>query len=1101
VEYIQKSLLSRIQLVSLAIVFASLAAAQVITSSLNGFVTDPTGAAIPGVQVTIRETRTGFTRSQTTNSQGQYIFTGIPAGVYDITAEHTGFQTATRANQSLTQQLDMRADFELQVGNTQQSIEVAATPPLLQTENASLAVTIASRQLVELPALGRSYISTLILSPGVTPILSGNIGSVVFGQSQTGGSAFKPISANVSGGPPEFTGFVEDGFDVRDPIYGGALYQPSVEALQSYRIVRGYDSAQFGGSPSVVYTSSKSGTNEFHGSLFWFLQNKVTNARTNGALAVPPLVYNQAGATIGGPVVIPGLYNGKNKTFFFFSAQVTRQRSGSNQLAIVPTDAQWSGDFSQYPQTIYNPFDVDPVTNTRRPFPGNRIPANLLSPFAQGYRKYVPAPNLGNVAFGQPNVSIFGSQRNDDTQYLTRVDQSLGRSGRLFFKYFWDDVGAYSYGLSQFAGFAQPLKGQTASVEYTQPIGSRTVNTLRLGFFRSETNYGAVPTTQDIAGSELGLQNISRNSAFFGLPNVGVTGVSVPGTAIFNLNRASTRLGVNESISFFTGRHTIDLGFTIQPSQYPQNNGIYPRGSLSYDGGFTRQAPGGPGGAGIADFVLGAFASAAGNPTGFAPILNTTYYGWFAQDQIKMTRRLTMTFGLRWDYWTPPVERYNRMVVFDQNQGELAFVLKDPLNFQQDFTTLSGDLPRGVFKNWKKTNFSPRISLAYLLTPKTTVRAAYGIYYTQGMANFQLFSSLGFGGPPFTNNANVVNDPSRLTPTTLDTQLFPAPPIGEITPGTLFVTQDAYAPQSYVHQATFSVEHQLGERWLLSLGYNAFLGRHLMAPYNVNQAALYDPANPKSLQDRRPYPFFSDILLQGNSANSSYNGAYVHVRRSMARGLDLTASYTYSKSLDLFSSNSGGWDNQDARNTQLDRGRSDYDQTHVFSAGVVWEMPFGKGKMMANEGITAALFGDWQLSTIIQHRSGLPLSLSMPTSWPNVAATFTRARPNRVCDGRLDNGTMDQYFDTSCFVAPPANQFGNAGRNILTAPPTQFYDVSLSRSFRLEHMRIDFRAESYSVFNIQNWNSPNTSLVSPNYGKIFGKNNPRRFQFGLRLEF
>lgn len=1089
------------QPVLLAIFFATMAATQVITSSLNGFVTDATGAAIPNAQVRIRETQTGFTRSQATNSQGQYIFTGIPAGIYDITAENTGFQTATRTNQTLTQQLDLRADFELQVGNTQQSVEVAATTPLLQTENASLAVTIGSRQMVELPALGRSYISTLILSPGVTPILGGNIGSVVFGQSQTGGSPFKPISANVSGGPPEFTGFVEDGFDVRDPIYGGALYQPSVEALQSYRIVRGYDSAQFGGSPSVVYTSSKSGTNDFHGSLFWFHQNRATNARSNGALSVPPLVYNQAGATIGGPVVIPWLYNGKNKTFFFFSAQVTRQRAGSNQLAIVPTDAQWSGDFSQYPQTIYNPFDVDPATNTRRPFPGNRIPANLLSAFAQKYRKYVPAPNLGAVAFGQPNLSVFGSQRNDDTQYLSRVDQSLGRSGRMFFKYFWDNVGAYSYGLSQFAGFAQPLKGQTASVEYTQPIGTRTVNTLRLGLFRSETNYGAVPTTQDIAGSELGLQNISRNSAFFGLPNVGVTGVSVPGTAIFNLNRASTRLGLNESISLFTGRHTIDLGFTIQPSQYPQNNGIYPRGSLSYDGGFTRQRPGGPGGAGIADFVLGAFASATGNPTGFAPILNTTYYGWFAQDQIKTSRRLTMTFGLRWDYWTPPVERYNRMVIFDQNQGRLLFVLKNPLNFQQDFKTLSGDLPRGVFKNWKKTNFSPRISLAYLLTPKTTIRAAYGIYYTQGMANFQLFSSLGFGGPPFTNNGNVVNDPSRLTPGTLDTQIFPAPPLGSITPGTLFVTQDAYAPQSYVHQATFSVERQLGERWLLSLGYNAFLGRHLMAPYNVNQAALFDPANPKSLKERRPYPFFSDILLQGNSANSSYNGGYVHVRRSMARGLDLTASYTYSKSLDLFSSNSGGWDNQDARNTQLDRGRSDYDQTHTVTAGIVWEMPFGKGKALAHEGIAAALFGNWQLSSIIQHRSGLPLSLSMPTSWPNVAATFTRARPNRVCDGRLNDPTMDRYFDTSCFVAPPPNRFGNAGRNILTAPPTQFYDASLSRSFRLEHMRLDFRAESYSVFNIQNWNSPNTSLVSPNYGKIFGKNNPRRFQFGLRLEF
>jgi Carboxypeptidase regulatory-like domain len=1086
-----------------AILFAFIfvAAAQTITSSMTGFVTDASGAAVPEVTVRIREINTGFTRSQQTDEQGQYRFSGIPAGVYDIQVEKEGFQTATRTGQQLTQQLDLRADFQLEVGISQQTVEVQGTTPLLQTENASLAMTIDNRKLVELPTLGRSFVSSLILSPGVTPILGSNIGSVVFGQSQTGGAAFKPISANISGGPPEFTGFIEDGFDVRDPIYGGALFQPSVESLGSYRIVRGYDSAQFGGSPSVVYTSSKSGTNELHGSLFWFHQNRATNARPAGALSVAPLVYNQGGFTLGGPVVLPRVYNGKNKTFFFFSYQVTRQRSGSNQLAIVPTEAQWNGDFSAYPQQIYNPFDIDPVTGTRRPFEGNKIPSDLLSPIAQKYKQYVPRPNLGDVPFGQSNLSIFGSQQNDDTQYLFRIDQSLPKDGKLFFKYFRDNVGAYSYGLSSFAGFAQPLTGQTASAEWTQPIGGRMVNQLRIGFFRSVTNYGAVPTSQDVAGEVLGIQNVSRAPTFFGLPNISVTGVSVPGTALFNLNRITTRLGLNENFSLVTGRHTIDLGFTIQPIQYPQKNGIYPRGSITYDGSFTRNIPGGVGGAGIADFLLGAFTSSNGNPTGFSPLLNTEYYGWFAQDQIKITRQLTVTLGLRWDYWTPPVERYNRLVAFDQNTGELVYALNDPLDFPTDFKILNPDVPRGMFKNWKKTNFSPRVSLSYLLASKTTIRAAYGIYYTQGMANFQIFSSLGFGGPPFTNNISVVNDTSQLTPAVRDTQLFPPPAIGELTPGTVFVTPDIHAPQSYVHQATMSIEHQIGQDWLVSAGYHAFLGRHLMASYNINQAEPFDPANPKPLSERRPYPFFSDILLQSNSANSSYNGMYLHVRRNFKAGFDLTASYTYSKSIDLFSSNSGGWDNQDARNTQLDRGLSDFDIRHYFTVGYIWELPFGKGKRFVNEGTGAALLGGWQLSGITQYRSGSPLSVSLPTSWPNVAATFTRARPNRVCDGRLDNPTMDAYFATSCFVAPAPNSFGNAGRNILTGPSSQSWNMSLSRSFKVESVRIGFRAESYSVFNAQNWNGPDTGVLNPNFGKIFGKNNPRQFQFGLRVEF
>jgi len=1088
-------------LLLLLTLIAPLLPAQTITSSLNGFVTDPSGAAIPEAQVTIRETGTGFTRTQQTNNEGHYGFTGIPAGVYDIHVERQGFQTTTRSAQQVTQQLDFRVDFQMQVGNAQQKVEVNATPPLLETENAALAITVDSKKLVELPSLGRSFISTLILSPGVTPTLSSNIGSVVFGESQTGGAAFKPISANISGGPPEYTGFIEDGFDVRDPIYGGALYQPSVEALSSYRIVRGYDSAQYGGSPSVVYTSSKSGTNEFHGSLFWFIQNKDTNATPEGATSVAPLVYNQGGFTLGGPVIVPKLYNGKNKTFFFASYQLTRQRSGSNLLGIVPTADQWNGDFSSYPEAIYNPFAPNAATGTRTPFPGNKIPASFLSSFAQNYKQYVPLPNIPNAPFGEQNISTFGSQRNDDTQYLIRVDQMLPKEGKLFAKYFWDDIGAYSYGLSQYAGFAQPLNGQTASLEWTQPLGGRMLNQFRLGFFRSITDYGAVPTTQDIAGSTLGLQNVSRDPTLFGLPNIGVTGVSVPGTAIFNLHRITTRLGINENFSIVTGRHSIDLGFTIQPMQYPQVNGIYPRGSISYDGSFTREAPGGVGGAPMADFLLGTFTSATANPTGFSPILNTTYYGWYAQDQIKATRKLTMTFGIRWDYWTPPVERYNRLVAFDQNAGQLVYVLKNPLNFQQDYKTLNPDASRGLFRNWNKTNFSPRVSFAYLLTPKTTIRAAYGIYYTQGMANFQLFGPLGFGGPPFTNNVNVSNDTSLLTPTTRDTQLFPAPSVGAITPGTLFTTSDINAPQSYVQQSTISIERQIGDKWLITAGYNSFLGRHVMDPYNINQAAPYDPAHPLSLQDRRPYPFFSDILLQGNNGNSSYNGAFLNVRKSLANGLDLVASYTYSKSLDAFSSSSGGFENQDARNTHLDWGLSDFDVRHYLSVGYLWELPFGKNKPFVNQGVGAMLLGGWQLSGITQYRSGLPLTISMPTSWPNVASVFSAARPNRTCDGRLSNPTMNEYFDTSCFTAPAANSFGNSGRNIMTGPAAQFWDMSLERRFQFERASVEFRAESYSVFNVQNWNNPDTGTLDTNFGRIFGKNNPRRFQFGLRVQF
>jgi hypothetical protein len=619
--------------------------------------------------------------------------------------------------------------------------------------------------------------------------------------------------------------------------------------------------------------------------------------------------------------------------------------------------------------------------------------------------------------------------------------------------------------------------------------------------FRSVTDYGNIPTPQNIAGGILGLQNVSADPTLFGLPSVGITGITTPNAPIYSLHRITTRAGIDENLTLVRNRHTMSFGFLFQPNQWPQINGSYPRGSVTFDGSFTRQAPGGTGGAALADFMLGTFSSATGNATGFSPLLDTAFWGAHAQDKIQVSRKLTLTLGIRWDYLQPPTERYNRWAAWDQDKGRLVYVLQNPLNFQQDHSTLSGDLPRGLFENWSKRNFSPRVGLAYLLTPKTTLRAGFGIYYALGMANFQIFSTLGTGSPPFTNNAVVTNDTSQLTPGTLVTQLFPTPPVNAIPQGSLIVSQDVHAPQAYVEQAVFSVEHQFGSNIVVSAGYHNFLGRHVMYSYNLNQAALLNPANPLSLQQRRPYPNWSDILIQGNNGTSSYNGMYLQFRKSMAHGVNLVANYTWSKSLDLFSSDSGGWQNQDARNARLDRGLSDFNIAHYVTLGYIWDLPFGPSMPLVKRGVAAQVVRDWQLSGISQFRTGLPLSPTMPTSWPNVAATYTRARPNRVCDGNLSDPTMAQFFDTSCFVLPPANSFGNSGRSVIIGPAAQVWNASLARTFAWERIRLNVRAEAYGLFNHQNWNNPDVSVTSPTYGQVIGKNTPRQLQFGLRVEF
>jgi len=1073
--------------------------AQVTTSSVVGFVTDSSGAAVPQATVTIREVKTGFTRTATTNELGQYSILAIPAGIYNFTVQKTGFETIERTAQAITQQLAARVDFVLAVGAVSQAVDVEGAAPLLQTETPSNAVTLTSMQITELPTFGHNYLQTAILSPGVNPVASNSMLTVTVSNYFSGGTSYKPVSVSASGGRPDFLAFVHDGFDVTDPGYGGDLFEPSPEAMTSYRIVRGYDSAQYGGQPSIVYVSTKSGTNEYHGSVWEYHQNAAMRARAFNAAGIPALTYNLGGFTFGGPA-LPQL---KNKTFVFGEFQITRTRSGSPGQYVVPTAAEWGGDLSSIPVQLYNPFDVDPATNMRRPFPNNRIPSSLLSPIAQKYKQYVPLPNVPNAAYGGYNYLTNSRAITDDTQFLIRVDQNLPRNGRLFVKYFKDNVNSLSEGITPLVGFGTPLKGQTASVEWTQVLAPNKLNTVRLGFYRSWVFYGGIPTATDITGS-LGFKNYVSDKVHWGFPGLSVTGFSMPSTVIYDYNWYTTRVGLSENFSYIKGRHTLDFGGLIQPTRYPQKNGSYPRGSLTYDGEFTKQSPASAANpVGFADFLLGAFSSAWSGES-LDPMLSTGYYSWYAQDKIKASRKLTLTLGLRWDWWAPPVERYNRWMTFDQDKGKYVWVLKDPFNWRNDHTTLSGEYPRGMFLNWKKKNFSPRIGIAYLLTPNTTIRAGAGMYYAQGLQNFQAFSSFSSGAPPFQNSIVVTNDPGSLTPGRLDNTLFDRPAINGISKGSSLVVPDIHAPQPYVEQVTFSVERQLGANMLLSAGYNGSFGRHLNnGGSNINQAALYDPNNPLPLSARLPYPDLGFIFLQSDNSNSSYNAMYLSFTKRYSHGLDLIASYTWSKSLDEYTSSSAGGNNQDARCRRCDRALSDNDRRHYFSLGYVWELPFGPGRRFANQGLSGQILGNWQFSGITQFRSGTPLTPTTSTSWINVGDWVALPRANRVCDGRLSHPSLDRYFDTNCFPAQPPNTFGNSGRNVITGPGSQLWDMSLARQFKIfrERLQLNVRGEVYSIFNHQNWGSPNTSVFSPSFGKIFAKSDPRTIQLGMKLSF
>jgi hypothetical protein len=484
------------------------------------------------------------------------------------------------------------------------------------------------------------------------------------------------------------------------------------------------------------------------------------------------------------------------------------------------------------------------------------------------------------------------------------------------------------------------------------------------------------------------------------------------------------------------------------------------------------------------------------------PWLNSNYYALYAQDKIQLTKKLNLTFGLRWDWWSPPAEKWNRWVTFDQNTGQLAYVLANPTEWQTN-QSLNPAYPRGMFLNWKKTNFSPRVGIAYLLTPHTTVRAGGGIYYAQGLQNFQDFSVFaGSGTPPFDNSATANNDPGLLRPTTLDSALFPLPAIG-IPSGAAVISPDIHAPQPYVEQGTFSIERQLGANMVVTAGYNGAFGHHLNnGGSDINQGAPFDPAHPLPLSQRRPYPNFDFIYLQSDNTNSTYNATFVSFEKRYSNGLDLIASYTWSKAMDEYTSTSAGGDNQNAHCIRCDYGLADNNRTNYFSLGYVWELPFGPGRRFANQGAGSKVLGNWQLSGITQFMSGTPLTVTTSASYIDVSDFTLQPRSNRVCNGNLSDPTLSEYFDSRCFPAQPPNTFGNEGRNVIIGPGAQLWDMSLARVFNFgEHLKLDLRGDFYSVFNHQNWGAPVTSAFSTQVGEILNKLNPRTIQFGARLMF
>jgi hypothetical protein len=1087
--------------------------AQTATGQITGTVTDSSGAILPNVKVTLTSQDTGLTRDTTTGAAGDYSFTLLPVGSYSVSAEQQGFSKAQRSGIHLNVDQVQRIDMSLSVGATTETVTVLASAVTVETETSSVGQVVNERQVTQLPLNGRSFLDLLFLGAGAVQT-NGEQGSMRAGE----GNAI-----SINGSRPTSNNYLLDGMVNTDTSLNTPAVVLSVDAIQEFKEQTATYSAEYGFSANQINIISKGGTNAFHGALFEFDRNNFFDARSFFQANVAPLRQNQFGFVASGPIVIPKLYDGKNKTFFMANYEGQRTRAGVDSFYLVPTQAQLSGHFTN---TI-----IDPATG--QAFADNTIPTTRFSRLGQlAVQKFFPTPN---VDLPQGNFRLTASLPNDVDQQTYRIDQSLGKFGTIFGR------GTKSnYSVNNYSGeiAANPLIGQNFFVEdtinwavsHTLTMGPTKVNQFRFGYLAATANQGGYPADPaDV--SALGLSgvftNLSPPQRVY--PSVGLSnGFTTVGGSINGYTASNQPMWeFADSFTWVRGKHTVGIGAEYR--QWKLNRDLADNflGNFSYNGFATSPASlGNPTSDNVvADMLLGYYSGAAvfqpssfssgpvaGNPRTF----NLKYFAPYVQDDWKVSSRLTLNLGLRWDFRTVPYESHNHMGWLDVTnpQGGLCMADKS-LNDKgiigdQSYYRYCG---RTTPADPSYMTFAPRIGFAFrpFGGDKTVIRGGYGVFWdsaelreTDGSADLY----------PYVSRGNYIQSSGQTAPLQTTDTLFPAIVPGVAVPADntfIAVIISEHPRNPYVQQWSFSVQRQLNPNTTLEVNYIGNKGTHLLERRNINQAyAPADPANPAPLVARRPYQNFVVYIDSDWSGNSSYNSGNVTLQHRSGP-LGLTAVYTWAKAIDEKSAAAGigstgsGYqgfmDNHDARR---DRGSADFDVDHRVVGSFVYDLPFGHGKRLLSTApkVVDTLLGNWQINGIATFQRGFPYSI-YANDTGNLLDSNGAQRGNVVGVPNPSGfqQSIAQWFNTSAFRQPEAGVYGNTGRNILRSPGINSWNVSLFKNFPIrERGNLQLRLESFNAFNHPQWGVPNNNVASPQFGQITSTNIPGRInQLGGKL--
>jgi hypothetical protein len=1120
--------------------------AQQGRGTILGTVTDASGAGVAGANVSILNTETNNAVVTQTNSEGFYTSPPLIVGSYQISIDHAGFKKEVRSGVSLA--VDQRAEVNarLEVGAVGESVQVSAQVSLINTQDASIGQVVENKRVQELPINGRSAFALVGLAPNVKsnagPTQSG------FADRGTNLSAF-----SINGGPTALNLVLVDGMVATQSYYPDLNADLAVDAVQEFKVQSGSISAEYGFTAGgVINMATKSGTNSYHGSLYEFDRNKAFNARNAFGTTIAPFRYNQYGLALGGPVYIPKVYNGRNRTFFFGNWEQYDYYLASQIITTVPTPAQRGGDFSQsFDATgklvpIYDPSTtiVNPSGTgyLRSIFPGNIIPANRLDKVALNMQNFYPLANRAPTnAFTNANNYIGQVADNRAMQqYTIRIDQSFSDRDTMYGRYTYfrhhDDNGAASPWPDPAVRVRNDnFETRNTVIGETHTFSPTILNEIRIGTARQYFPFQA----SSFGGNwpqKLGLPASVAPTVFPSINN-GLTAFSTGTVGI----RGALTWDFTDTVTIVRGSHTIRTGMEVRLLYGNNFQTSAPSGSFVFAQGLTGnpQSQSGTGSA-YATFLVGAVSSAT-DVTNVGESEKGYDISAFVQDQWKVSRKLSLSIGLRYDFQLPGYERNNGTTNFNP-------YVKDPLGLVGRLQFAGQDYGRTAL-NANDLDFGPRFGFAYDLTgnSKTVVRGGYSIFYPS------IFHIQGFGNTTgFAATTTTYNPPGGNTnlPAFQLSNGFPTPPIQ---PQGRLLGPDAFLGQSVNYdqpnqktpmsqQWDFSLQRQLPGNWMIDVTYSGNHGTHnISGGYSLNQLdpqylalgnALQNPvANPYAgivpgslgsatitrQQSLLAYPYYSAISVRNpHMGNSIYHAGLLTVEKRFSQGLTFLASYTKAKLIDDSVATPIAFGNVEQvgtisfQNSYNFRGERSLDPTDVSQRLVlsgIYELPVGKGRFLdVRNNVLDKIVGGWQLQSVATLQDGVPVVI---TGASNNLAT----RPNSTGQSaKLSNRTAAAWFNTAVFVNPPNYTFGNVGRTLpdVRNPGVVQVDLSISKSVTIrEKATVQFRAESFNVANHTNLGfvngafgaGPNGLNNSSTFGTITSARDPRSIQLGLKIIF